>query len=89
MSFIDALALENIMPGTFGSNYIGALIVLVVSFIAAKIISFVFEKILPKLIGKTKTDIDDKIVHAVHNPIVEGHICHDYGKQRPAEYAAL
>ena len=69
MSYIDAMMLENIMPETFGSNYIGALVVIVASFIIAKIISFVFEKILPKIIGKTKTDIDDRIVHAIHNPI--------------------
>lgn len=58
-----------LFSGSFGSNYIGALAVIVVSFILAKLANFVFEKVLPKITGRTETDIDDRIFAAIHNPV--------------------
>ena len=46
-----------------------ALILVLLSFVCAKIIDVLFVSVLSKIVGKTNTDIDDKIVDIVHKPI--------------------
>ncbi|MCK5474263.1 MAG: mechanosensitive ion channel [Candidatus Aenigmarchaeota archaeon] len=51
------------------SQYLYALFMLVAFVVAAKIISFMFAKILLIYSSKTKTDVDDKLANALKNPI--------------------
>ena len=58
--------LENI----FNIDLFWAFVILVVSIIFAKLISFIFEKITRRIIGKTSTILDDEIIKALEKPIL-------------------
>jgi len=58
--------LENIING----DLFWAIIIIISSVIVAKLISFLFEKVAPKLIGKTGTILDDEIIKAMEKPIL-------------------
>ncbi|MFH1431915.1 MAG: mechanosensitive ion channel family protein [archaeon] len=51
------------------STYIYALLILIAYVVAAKIISFTFEKVLLRYAAKTKTTFDDELAHALKHPI--------------------
>ncbi len=53
------------------SVYLNALIILVAFTIAAKLIDVFFEKFLLKLTYKTKFELDEKILRAVHKPVFQ------------------
>ena len=46
-----------------------AILCIVASFIAAKIADWIISKVLSRLVGRTSSSIDDKIVQILHRPI--------------------
>ncbi|MBU4245687.1 MAG: mechanosensitive ion channel family protein [Nanoarchaeota archaeon] len=59
---------EIIIPAV-SSPYLNALIILLASFILAKIADFLFEKVFLRLTAHTETDLDDRIVASLKSPI--------------------
>ncbi|MFH1445282.1 MAG: mechanosensitive ion channel family protein [Nanoarchaeota archaeon] len=53
-----------------GQEYLTFIIILIAAIIGSKIVQFAVIRTLSKLTGKTKTDIDDKIIAAVRKPIL-------------------
>ena len=49
--------------------YLAALVVIFISMIFAKIVDLVFSKIVPRLVSRTNTNIDDQFVALLHRPI--------------------
>ena len=65
--------LELLVP-YFGiySEYVAALIVVVVSLMAAKVINFIIRRAIFHVTSKTKTTLDDLMIHAIGRPIFLG-----------------
>ncbi len=54
----------------FGENhYLQAMAVIVVAFIVAKIVGLFITKVLNRLTSKTKTNIDNHLIEAIHSPL--------------------
>lgn len=53
------------------SVYFNALLILAAFAVAAKIVDLFFEKILLKLTSKTKFELDEKILRAIHKPVFQ------------------
>ncbi len=58
-----------VLENTISNDYLRALVILVLVFIALKIIVFVIGKIILRITQKTKTTLDDKIVQKSSKPI--------------------
>jgi small-conductance mechanosensitive channel len=48
-----------------------AVAIFVVGLIGSWIVAFAIERILKVMVGRTKTDLDDKLIDAIHKPIVQ------------------
>ncbi|RLF61673.1 MAG: hypothetical protein DRN16_03355 [Thermoplasmata archaeon] len=59
----------DVFNTTMNSTYLTALLILLGYVIAAKIISFAFEKFVIAYAAKTKTKFDDEIAHALKDPV--------------------
>jgi MscS family membrane protein len=57
--------LENYIP----NNYVRALIIILIVFLALRIFVFIVQKIILKITTKTKTDLDDKLVERLSKPL--------------------
>ena len=53
------------------NRYVRAAALVVGAFLASWIVAFIIERLLKVLVGKTKTDLDDKLIDATHKPIVQ------------------
>jgi len=56
------------LEGYFSNQYIGALIVFLAVFIVLRFLIFVVAKILPRMVSKTKTNVDDIIIQKTSGP---------------------
>jgi small-conductance mechanosensitive channel len=60
---------ELAVPIGLRSAYLTALIILIAFLILAKLTFLIFNHVLLRFTGRTKTEIDDKIIHALRSPI--------------------
>jgi len=63
------MVLESIQNYIGNTHYIKALTILVISFIAMKLLLLVFEQVFKRLSKKTKTDVDDLIIEKTKTPL--------------------
>lgn len=75
MSLTDGYSILTEMLGQsklsfiIANKYVYAVFILLASVILAKMLLFIVKKYVIKLASKTKTDIDDKLIHASHGPV--------------------
>lgn len=55
--------------GVNAASYIVAIIILVIFFVLAQVVNFMFNKVFTAITGRTKNDIDDEIVKTLNMPI--------------------
>jgi len=55
--------------GMTAASYVVAMLILILSFVAAQITNFLFNKVFIVFTAKTKTDVDDKIMEILNMPI--------------------
>jgi len=64
--------LINNLPSDFLANrFIQALLIILISFIAARIFDWILSRIILRLTRKTKSQIDDEIVALLHDPMIK------------------
>ncbi len=51
------------------NKYIYALVILIIFILLSRLFLFILEKYITRLTRKTKTDLDDKLIEAIHKPL--------------------
>jgi len=59
----------NFIFGILDNPFLSALLYIIVFFMFAKIVDFIVSKIILRITKKTKTNLDDKIVNIIHQPL--------------------
>ena len=66
---------DSLFTPLVGADYAGIMtagLIIIAFFIAAKLVSFVFKRIISRLTSKTETDLDDLIMGAISLPLIVG-----------------